>query len=66
MSELRIKYRWEGEKYDFSKYTGCSNCDILPDNELCLDCQIEQADADVARAMRILEELKKEKEQQNA
>lgn len=38
---------------------GCPQCEKI--KGLCLDCQIEQADADVARAMRILEELKRKK-----
>ena len=33
---------------------------------LCLDCQLEQADADVLKAMNRYKELKKKKEKQNA
>ena len=32
---------------------------------LCIDCRIEQAEHDVLRDMNIVEELKKEKEQEN-
>lgn len=44
--------------------TGCVKCDFLPPNEMCLDCQIKQVDADVSRAMNRLEELKRKKQEQ--
>lgn len=50
------------------KNTGCSACDELPSNEMCLDCKIADADHDVLRAMNRLEELQKlkqRKEKQN-
>lgn len=33
---------------------------------LCIDCQIEQAEIDVLRDMEIVEKLKKRKEQEHA
>lgn len=53
---------------------GCPKCDELLKkpfqlsfygSNLCLDCQLEQADADVLKAMNRYEELKKKKEQEN-
>jgi len=38
---------------------GCPKCEEI--EGLCIDCQLEQADADVVRAMRIREELEKKK-----
>ena len=40
---------------------GCKQCAKLGSDELCIDCQIEQADADVWRAMNVLEMLKRRK-----
>ena len=42
---------------------GCNKCAELEFGELCLDCQIEQADSDVCRAMNVLEQLRRKKEQ---
>jgi len=42
---------------------GCEKCAELEFGELCLDCQIEQADSDVCRAMNVLEQLRRKKEQ---
>ena len=42
---------------------GCPQCERI--NGLCLDCQLEQADADVAQAMSRREELERKKEKQN-
>ena len=39
---------------------GCIQCVKLGPDELCIDCQIEQADADVNRAMNVLERLKQQ------
>lgn len=41
---------------------GCLKCGILSEFDICLEHQIEQADADVLKAMNRLAELKKEKE----
>ena len=51
---------------------GCPKCEKLAEeywkrwgtfpDVLCLDCRIEQADADVLKAMNRLEELQKRKE----
>ena len=42
---------------------GCIQCaELGGSDELCIDCQIEQADADVNRAMNTLEKLKREKQ----
>jgi hypothetical protein len=43
----------------FSPKTGCPKCDEA--GEMCIDCQIEQADANVLKAMNRLEELKAKK-----
>jgi len=52
---------------------GCPECEKLNQNlligeptYLCLDHQLEQADADVLKAMNRYKELKKKKEKQNA
>ena len=49
--------------------TGCIKCDQLETPIICLEHLIEATDAELARAMRKLEELKeeikKEKEKQN-
>lgn len=37
---------------------GCSKCAKLAFGEICLDCQIEQLDSDVCRAMNELEQLR--------
>jgi len=42
---------------------GCPQCEEI--NGLCLDCQCEQADADVVQAMSRREELERKKEKQN-
>jgi len=42
---------------------GCPQCEQI--NGLCLDCQCEQADADVVQAMSRREELERKKEKQN-
>jgi len=48
---------------------GCPKCEKLRaysglyPPRLCIDCRLEQAENDVLRDMRIVEELKKEKEQ---
>ena len=39
---------------------GCKQCAKLGSDELCIDCKIEQADADVWRAMNVLERLKQQ------
>ncbi len=39
---------------------GCEKCAQV--EGLCLDCEIEQADADVCRAMHLLERLQKKKQ----
>ena len=44
---------------------GCPKCEKLAINDLCLDHQLEQADADVLKAMNRYKELKKKKEKQN-
>ena len=41
---------------------GCPECEAI--GGLCLDCRIEQADADVSHAMNRLEELQKLKQEQ--
>lgn len=41
---------------------GCPKCEKLPPDELCLDCQIEQADWEVLSAMNKLERLQRIKE----
>ena len=41
---------------------GCEKCAELEFGELCLDCQIEQADFDVCRAMNELERLRRKKQ----
>ena len=44
-------------------------CPTVKDHDdwcMCIDCRIEQAEHDVLRDMNIVEELKKEKEQENA
>lgn len=45
---------------------GCPECEKLPGGDICLDCQLEQAEADVLKAMNRVEEIKqkiaKEKE----
>jgi len=43
--------------------SGCPECEDI--QNLCLDCQLEQADADVLKAMNRYKELKKKKEKQN-
>jgi hypothetical protein len=53
------------EAESYIKDTGCMKCDVMPNNEICLDCQLEQADEDVVRAMRIREELEKKKEKES-
>jgi len=42
---------------------GCPQCAELEFGEICLDCQIEQADSDVCRAMNELERLQKQRTQ---
>jgi len=42
---------------------GCPQCEHVDEDHLCLDCQIEQADSDVCRAMNVLEQLRRKKEQ---
>ena len=42
---------------------GCPQCEQI--NGLCLDCQLEQADADVVQAMSRREELERKKEKHN-
>ncbi len=46
---------------------GCPKCEKLPMNDMCLKHQLEQADADVLKAMNRVEEIKQEikKEKQN-
>jgi len=51
---------------------GCPKCKALFDGhiigeawDLCIDCQIEQAEYDILKAMNRVEELKKEREKQN-
>jgi len=50
------------EAAPYLKDTGCLKCDLLPGDELCIDCRLEQAEHDVLRDMNIVEQLKKEKE----
>uniref|UniRef100_A0A6M3JCC5 Uncharacterized protein n=1 Tax=viral metagenome TaxID=1070528 RepID=A0A6M3JCC5_9ZZZZ len=45
----------------YIKDTGCLKCDVLPGNAMCLDCQLEQADADVLQAMNRRAELERSK-----
>ena len=44
---------------------GCPKCEELPEYDLCLDHQLEMADWEVSRWMRIREELEKKKEKEN-
>ena len=51
---------------------GCPECEKIKgpprypgDHGLCLDCQLEQAEHDVLKAMNRVEELKRKKEKQN-
>ncbi len=44
---------------------GCPKCEKLGEYELCFDHRLAQAEHDVLRDMNIVEELKKEKEQEN-
>jgi len=37
------------------KSTGCNACDELPEKEICLKHQLEQADADLDRQMKLVE-----------
>ena len=53
------------EAAPYLKDTGCLKCDLLPGDELCIDCRLEQADADVVQAMSRREELERKKEKQN-
>ena len=43
---------------------GCPKCEELPGGDMCLDCQLEMADWEVSRWMRIREELEKKKEKE--
>jgi len=45
---------------------GCPKCALLDFDKLCIDCQLEQADADVLKAMNRRAELEQKKEQENA
>lgn len=45
------------EASSYLKDTGCLKCDVLPGNDICLDCQLEMADYEVSKWMRIREEL---------
>jgi hypothetical protein len=53
---------------------GCPKCKKLAEDhvigeyfELCLDCQLEQADADLSRDMKLVEKIKKKiKEKEDA
>ena len=42
---------------------GCPKCALLDFDKLCIDCQLEQADADVLKAMNKRAELEQKKEQ---
>ena len=44
---------------------GCPICEQLAESEICIDCRLEQADADVVQAMSRREELERKKEKQN-
>ena len=44
---------------------GCPECEKLETYDLCLDHQLEQAEHDRDVAIKLVEELKKEKEQEN-
>jgi len=41
---------------------GCPKCEKLGEYELCFDHRLAQAEHDVLKAMNIVEELKKEKQ----
>ena len=41
---------------------GCPQCEHVDEDHLYLDCQIEQADSDVCRAMNELERLRRKKQ----
>lgn len=41
---------------------GCPKCAVLDFDKLCIDCRLEQADADVCQAISRREKLEKEKE----
>ncbi len=41
---------------------GCPKCKLLSFGEICIDCQIEEADSDVCRAMNLLERLRQKKQ----
>jgi len=45
---------------------GCPKCALLDFDKLCIDCRLEQAEHNLLRDMDIVEELKKEKEQEHA
>jgi len=58
--------------YESHMGSGCPKCREIYLNRvrgetwgICLDCQLEQADADVLKAMNRYKELKKKKEKQN-
>jgi len=44
---------------------GCPKCALLDFDKLCIDCRFEQAEHNLLRDMDIVEELKKEKEQEH-
>jgi len=44
---------------------GCPKCEELAKMDLCLTHQLEQAEADVLKAMNRVEELKQKKEKEN-
>ena len=40
---------------------GCQKCEELAEDEICIDCRLEQAEWEAMAAMDKVEELKKEK-----